>query len=736
MIQVLYVATLFQSALLLFWIQPLAGKALLPGVGGSAMVWQTSLAFFQFTLLAGYTYAHWHARSGRMKIQGWVHILLVLMACAALPLSSGLMAPGSEAPTDTLPLMVWTTLLKGLGIPLLVLSCHSPLLQWWWSRGRHPGSGDPYYLYAASNCGSLTGLFLFPILLEPVMDMERQLWLWRALFVLTGVMALICRYWLPLKPILSGAAETPPHGGSPGKPSKRKSAFWLFHSFLPCGLMLAVTGYLTHHLVNMPLFGAMPLGLFLLAYILAFQNKKALKASFWNRFMLGASCLLCMTRLADATHPVWLVTSIHLATLFSACMVLHTRMAVSRPPTRWLTQYYFIMALGGVMAGLLQVFVFPLIFDRYWEYPILLGLAAWTCALPRPAASFKKPLSHNYLPLLWILLPALAALGVRSMIPTGLNPQDGVTIAWKAGLPTLLLWWVMKGNQRIGVTALCMLFAIAEGSERANHTPLIHARNHFGTFELVLERTSKRRLFFHGNTLHGSQSTDPQRQALPLNYYHQSGPLRRIFKQFEASDARPHVGVIGLGVGAIAAYARPHESWTFFEIDRDIIQMAKDTRYFTYLAQIPNSQLRITEGDARIKLQEEADATFGLLILDAFSADSIPMHLMTVEALDDYLKKLGPNGILAWHLSNRYLNLENVVARLAQARGLHAVGWRDEHEDPVQGRDPSYWVVMVREKSHLGKLLRDDRFTSPDPGKATEAPWTDQQSSLWQAIHW
>ncbi|MBI5774952.1 MAG: fused MFS/spermidine synthase [Verrucomicrobia bacterium] len=744
----LFAATLFTSATLLFWVQPLVAKLLLPWLGGSPSVWNTCMVFFQALLLAGYAWAHWAGRALGPRGQAALQITLLALAGLALPFAVSEDALQS-LPRDSSP-VPWLlgNLALMAGLPFFVLSTLAPLLQKWFAGTAHPAAREPYFLYAASNVGSFVALLSYPVLVEPHWPLLEQSRLWRlGYFVLVGLCALcavVC--WRTSVSSLSsnktededekdartaeGRIQSPP--SSPVTWPQR--ARWIFYALVPSSLMLGVTTYLTTDIAAVPLLWVIPLALYLLTFVLVFARKNFLPLPLVARALPIAALTLVFVMLADVKQPPGLLVGLHLALLFIAALVSHGCLAAARPDAAHLTDFYLCMSLGGALGGLFNALAAPLLFDAVVEYPLAILLAC--LVRPAPEDAQNSPRAR----LLDFILPAglgvlTAALAV--IVPRFILEPYQLCMALIFGLPLLVgFLWVRRP----------LRFALALGAVMlgGNAYTLIHGRtlhterNFFGTLRVARDPDGLFRRLYHGTTVHGLQFLDPARQGEPLAYYHRRGPLGNVFELSAARLAAQNLGVIGLGGGAMACYAQPGQRWDFYEIDPAVVRIARDTNYFTYLHRSPPGAVNIILGDARMRLREAPDGRYALFVVDAFSSDVIPMHLLTREAVQLYFSKLKPGGFLAMNISSRNLELAEVVGGIAKSLGLFGLNWFDdvtETSGPNHGKYASHWVVLARDPAHLGELLRDGRWR-PLPTSAAAKVWTDDFSDILSAFRW
>ncbi len=731
--QAAFSATLFVSAALLFLVEPLFARMALPLLGGSAAVWTTCLVFFQVTLLIGYAYAH-----GLVKLLGrrWqiaVHAAVLIGALAVLPVH---VPSGWTSPLQSHP-VVWLLrlLCVAVGLPFFALSAATPLLQAWFARSGHPSSADPYFLYAASNSGSLLGLLVYPLVLEPLMRLgdQSRLWTWCYgcfLLLVAGCILLVWR--MPYQS--SASAGTPLEmenedlsAGHAENLTPRRRLGWVALAFVPSSLMLGVTTSLTTDIPAIPLFWILPLALYLLSFVLSFA-RRPLFPYLWLRRRLPFLILAAAIPIAlKSVLPLIVLLPIDLLTLFAVAMVFHGEVARSRPPAQHLTEFYLLVSLGGVLGGVFNALLAPEIFSTVMEFPVALVLAAMLC--PAKGGGEDTPRARN----LDYLLPA--ALGLAVAAATLELQAKGVAPGRLYNLlifgPAAIFCLRFGARTRrfgLGVAALILASQVYAGP--FGHV-LHRERSFFGVYRVSDDAGINCHVLFHGGTVHGVQSLDPARACEPLAYYSHSGPIGQVFEAFQRSPVENNVAIIGLGAGVMAVYRQPHQNFTFYEIDPAVLRIAQNPRYFTYLSGC-GSSARVVLGDARLSLRSAPPHSYGLMVLDAFSGDSIPTHLLTREALAIYLGKLAPYGVLAFHISNRYLDLHGVLADLARDEGLTCLANDDTNvseDETREGKSPSSWVVMARQADVLAALRSDSRWRVL-PATPGSRAWTDDFSNI------
>jgi hypothetical protein len=816
-----FTLTLTVSAALLFWVQPMFARMALPLLGGTPAVWNTCVVFFQAALLAGYAYSHLTPAYLGVRRQAVLQLVLVALPLLVLPIA---VPEGLGRRPDYVHPALWllALLLVGVGLPFFVVSTTAPLLQRWFAATGHPAAGDPYFLYAASNFGSMVGLLSYPFLLEQYLPLEGQTFLWMYVYwVLAGLVA-ACAVGVWAAPpraqpsgapaeVLSGEKARPepavkaavaggassaataikkgkvrpafrrdpvrPHEDAPPRPetiTRGRRLLWVLLAFVPSSLMLSVTTYLTTDVAPIPLLWVIPLALYLLTFILAFARRRSVPLAAVNRTMPLVVLMVTVVLLSEATEPIWLLLLVHLLALFWIALLCHGTLARLRPDPRHLTEFYFWLSLGGVLGGMFNALVAPVAFSAITEYPLVLVLA---CLLrgpagtkppePIPAASRLQLNLFGYrtvdrsdllLPLAVGVLTAILVLAARS---TGVQAGP-ISLAVMFALPAIICYTFQARPLRFGLAigALLLASSLYPG---VHGRVLYRARNFFGVHKVVLVEEAGRKYhrLIHGNTIHGQQSLDPDLRGEPLAYFHKRGPVGRLFHVLDTTVpalgtstvgllgaplgqgpllAAPglttrhplrDVGVVGLGAGSLAAYAQPGQRWTFFEIDPEVIYLARDSGYFTFLRDCRAETLDLVEGDARLMLDRPGDR-YDLLVIDAFSSDALPVHLFTREALRVYLARLNEKGILAFHISNRYLDMARVLGELARDAGLVCLRRTTDRDDPGEGLFASEWVVMGRPAGPVGELAHAGWQRLP--GGAGAPLWTDDHTNIFTLL--
>jgi hypothetical protein len=669
----IYAAAIFLSSFLLFLVQPLIARQILPWFGGTAAVWTTCMLFFQSLLLAGYAYAHAANTKLGPRSQAAVHTVLLALALATLPIAPGeSWKPLGTAEPITAILLVLTAT---VGLPYLLLASTSPLLQAWFARAR-PGA-DPYRLFAVSNLASLLALVGYPLVVEPYFGNREQVVWWSVLF---AIFAVVCAGLAWFVSSGSSSAGNPQDAEATPPPDRSDYLLWLALSATGSVLLLAVTNHVTQNVAAIPLLWLAPLTLYLLTFILAFEGRGLYRVEIlWSlvlAWLAGMAWLLVDTRFQ---FDLWMQIGMFLSGLFVGCLFCHGELYRARPAARHLTAFYLTVSAGGALGGLLVAVVAPLVFNAYFE----LGLA----------------------------LVALAVLAAVRFAPVN-------RLARWASLAVLL------------AVSACAAY---DGSHFLKDVR-VSERNFYGVVRVKEygapgDSYYLRRLV-HGVIMHGEQYMEGERRHEPTTYYL---PSSGIGLAIAAAQARGpvKVGVIGLGTGTLAAYGREGDAFRFYDINPKVEEIAR--RLFFYLSD-SKARVDVVLGDARLNLEREPDQGFDVLAVDAFSSDAIPVHLITREALALYQRHMNARGVIAFHVSNRFLDLPPVVGRLAREQGLAVTLVSDEGKDADDDRTKTDWVLIARDPAALqAKPIRDAAPAPPaeHPGWRT---WTDDYSNLVQIL--
>jgi len=732
----LWAAAVFIGSGLLFVVQPMVAKMLLPRVGGAPSTWTTCILFFQAALLGGYLYAHW-AGQRRSRARLAVHVALLLLPLGMLPIAAASGKPGTGAFAPTL--WILRVLALTIGPSFFVLAAGTPLLQKWLAESGLSGSRDPYVLYAASNAGSLIALAAYPFVIEPHLGLGQQATCWAGGYTLYVLLALSCAAWwwrASASPGASVTAAAEPADAPESEP--RPWAMWMALAAAPSSLMLGLTSLLTADVAGVPFLWVMPLALYLLTFVLAFR-RWAGSSRQWARWLPHGVVVFMLLWMIKATEPLSFILLAYLATLFVVAMACHTELARRRPAPRDLTAYYAWIGAGGVLGGAFNALIAPVVFRSYVEVPLAVGLA---CLLvPARDDSDDGFRWSDAVLAAAVGLVTVALVRVGDLVGSTGRTRDVLTLA----LPVLATFVLSRRRYRFALTFTAVLLAGTLDTSLRGRIELA-ARSFYGVHRVTRDDHgdvgAAYRKLYHGTTIHGVQRVDPTTGAAlrprePLSYYAAESPIGRFFRSFP-DDSRPRrVGIVGLGAGSLLAYAEPGEQWTIYEIDPLVKRIAEDDRLFSYLpeARKRGVSVEVVLGDARISLaagSEELD----VLVLDAFTSAAIPVHLLTREALDLYASRLSPSGVAAFHVSNRHLDLAPVLQDTAEDLGLASTV--DVEPDPPAGGSAyvmgSTWVFLARYTDALrARSVPEIVWLTPRQRKRV---WTDDRSDLWSSFRW
>lgn len=744
----LFTMTMFVSATLLFLVQPMFARMILPLLGGSPSVWNTAVVFYQTVLLIGYLTAHVMTTWLSVRRQIVLYGILLLLPLLVLPIG---VPTGWVPPAEANPIPWLLALLSlAVGIPFFVVSTSSPMIQRWFSHTRHPSAHDPYFLYAASNVGSILGLLIYPFALERFLRVYEQSWLWFGGYGLYVVLMGACGIlvWRTASNKTSQPAtrlHARPETHEEPLSWKRRGQ-WVMWAIVPSSLMLSVTTYLSTNIASIPLFWVIPLTIYLVTFVLVFASKPIIPHWIMIRALPIILLPLIIVILVQATDPIWLLFPLHLIAFFIIAMACHGALANDRPPPHHLTEFYMWVSIGGAIGGVFNALLAPALFTRVIEYPLMLALVAFFALRPSHNQTSPSPAQQQVSQHWWhsrkldivapLVLAAVIATLVVGVQMSNVQPQP-LRLALIFGLPVLMCFSFSRRPVRfgLGVTAIVLVGMTLYNPTRGD---VVHLeRSFFGVHKVLRDDERGYMMLVHGTTLHGVQSLDPERAGESLSYYHPTGPIGQVLETLQGREGFDQIAVVGLGVGSLACYRQDGQEWTYYEIDPLVEKIARDPRFFTYLETCA-PDMNIVLGDARLSLAQAAHQQYDLIVLDAYSSDAIPLHLITREAFDLYLDKLSPDGILAFHISNRYLDLKPVLAALSHDLGLVCLFQNDmsiSEEEASQGKNASQWVVIARSAAHLDPLTTDSRWNRLE-SQPQQAVWTDDFASIFDVLEW
>jgi hypothetical protein len=733
LVLLVYTAAIFVSALLLFSVQPLFTKMVLPRLGGSPAVWSVAMVFFQSLLLAGYAYAHFLMRVRNRGIPVAVHLVLLIAAMATLPLS--IASSWGEPPTSAYAFWLLGLFAVSIGLPFFALAANNPLLQAWFVRTGHPAGPDPYFLYASSNIGSFLALLSYPVLLEPMFTLRTQNLMWTGGYGLLILLIAGCGALLLRSKALAVADRDTEETATPG-PSWALRARWIFLAAVPSGLLIAVTAHISTDVAAAPLLWVLPLSLYLLTWVLVFQSRPLLPHKWMLRLQPIAISGVIVLLAIGGEQNLLLTLGGHQVCFFFIAMACHGELARTRPAAKYLTGFYVALSFGGMVGGLFAGLIAPFAFSWVAEYPILLALAT----LCRPTEDERWPAWSRWY---W---PFLAALAIALIVPA--TREGNITTwlenhrVWVAGsvgvLAGLIALGLNAGRWKIFATAVLALVLIR--LYPSDDGRVVTARSFFGVHKIVVTPSGQYHVLMHGTTIHGAQKflnddgSPVEGRPEPISYYHKDGGIGRAISAIRDRKGAPlRVAVIGVGAGTLTCAAEHGETWKFFDIDQTMVDTAKDPKYFTYIQNCA-PDVKPVIGDARLTFAKEPDGVYDLIIVDAYSSDAIPIHLATEEAMGIYKSKLAPQGAVVMHVSNRHLELESVVVGIADANDLKSWVYNED-----SGRDDEYIfatdvVVSAREEADVGELASSDKWTETEPTEGQRV-WTDDYSNILGAVY-
>ena len=674
------------------------------------------MVFFQAALLLGYAYAHFGSKWLGARTHAIVHLVLLAVSFLVfLPFAVKTGFNPSKSGLDP-SLTLLSFLALTVGLPHTLLSAGAPLVQRWFSQ---QNLGSPYHLYAASNFGSLLALISYPFLIDGNLSVNQQSEYWK-----WGFGGLILCLAAVSVPLLSAKSMVQEVEDSPA-PTTNQKLRWVFLSAVPASLLMGVTSHLQTNLASIPLLWVIPLSLYLLTFIFAFARKRMLGSEKLGRYAAMMVAPLTLVMILEASEPFLILAGFHLLVFFLCAWMAHTELAETTPGEKHVTEFYLWMSLGGVLGGAFTALVAPQIFHQIFEYPI--ALVALLALRWKPGAPAMVKRDWIWLSLvLAVSASAMAISQVLKMPPS--NVRTGLTI----GLPAILCFFLLERPMRYAFS-IAGLFILAWAFRLSAPGNILSTDRSFFGVHRVTQNLPFRNLI-HGTTIHGRQNIEPGKSNEPLTYYHRTGPIGVTIEALQQENAAQEVGLVGLGVGSLAAYAKPGDRYTFFEIDPTVIRLAQDPKLFTYLRDCEGS-LAFVEGDARLSLQSQDDQKFDLLAIDAFSSDAIPVHLLTVEALEMYIQKVKPEGVVAVHISNRFLELAPIVAGACEMKGWSGIYFSDTELFDVQrdeGKTASQWFLVARSDAAFRSLNRDVRWQKLSQISKKE-PWTDQRSNVLEA---
>ena len=721
----LYAGTLFVSALLLFAVQPMFTKMVLPYLGGAPAVWSVAMVFFQGALLAGYGYAHLLARTltpGRAAI---VH--LIVLAGAAMTLPIGIVAGFGNPPSSGIELWLVALFAASIGLPFVALSASAPLLQSWFALSGHPQAKNPYVLYAASNLGSFAALLFYPFLLEPLVSLRGQARLWSTGFAVLAVLIALAGLFVSRVAVVPAA----PAVAAP-KPGMAERLGWMALAAIPSGLVIAVTAHITTDVAAAPFLWVVPLALYLLTFVALFRERPWVRHKTIIKLVPFVVAALAISVLGS-DKVFWLATiALNLMGFLMLAMLCHGELYGRRPAPARLTEFYLWVSVGGVLGGIFAGLLAPHLFSSTYEYPILIAVAL--LMLPGTFTQGREGFLREAGPAL-----ALAALVAAPRFLFDVQLPESANVPFQIGLVALAGLMLLYRQRPARLFSLVVLAFVVTGVWQPGLARIKNARSFFGVHKVLETADGRYRLLFHGTTIHGAEKIREVNgvpvtgRPEPIAYYYRGGPIVDAIEAARSAQGRLRtVAAVGLGTGSLACHIRNGERWTFFEIDPEVVRLARNPKLFRFITECA-PRLPVVLGDARLTLASSRER-YNLIVLDAFSSDAIPVHLLTREAFAGYLARLSPHGMIVVHISNRHLELARVVGAVAKAEGLVALVKQDDQANQVQSdfRANAHVAVLARTTANLRSLAQKPGWKRIDPGQVIA--WTDDYSDILSAI--
>jgi hypothetical protein len=757
-----YAITIFTGAFLLFQVEPLLARYILPWFGGTSAVWITCMLFFQLLLVFGYEYSHLIVTRLPPRRQVIVHVAIVsacvlLMAMLALIWRSPITPDPSWKPLnpDFPVVKIFILLLVSIGLPFFILSTTGPLLQAWFARSRKGAS--PYRLYALSNLGSLLALVTYPFVVEPALTLKAQATVWSLLFVGFALGVILCARSFGDIPLSDDTGRAESDDRSVAIPTRSTRVLWIAVAAIASVMLLATTNQLCQQVAPVPFLWVLPLSLYLLSFVICFDNQRWYRRDIFHP-ALGVTTFAALVVLCSPQASIIVQVVSYLALLFAICMVCHGELVRLKPPERYLTSFYLTVSIGGALGGIFVVAIAPWLFTGYWEF----HLAIWASMLMLVIVLMRDPESwiHERRPVVAmtllsgaIVLPQLIGanytvatihLAAPHLVPGFIAVGLMSAVAFQKNSHLVRRWpgSIVQACAVVGLLVVGGVLIVNIEGNRAN--TLIASRNFYGTLAVysVDSQNAEGHYYMlrHGQIIHGEQYSAADKRNLPTTYY---GPdsgiglvMRNQPRRFAADprDRTLRVGAIGLGVGTIAAYGEAGDYIRFYEINPAVIRIATDENsYFSYLRD-SRAKVDVVPGDARLSMERELangnPQALDVLVLDAFAGDAIPVHLLTIEAFAIYLRELTPDGVLAIHVTNRYLDLQPVIREVANHFGLTAARVHQPGGSLVK---PSDWIILARNNAVLDRPELTSKLQPLDSGKRVRL-WTDDYSNLFQIL--
>jgi spermidine synthase len=721
---VTYTAAIFVSAALLFAVQPLFAKMVLPKLGGTPAVWSVAMVFFQAMLLAGYAYAHALTRLVPGRVSVAVHLVVMVVAVFALPL--GIAAGWGRPPAAGQEFWLLGLFAASIGLPFFALSANGPLLQAWFARTGHPQAKDPYFLYAASNVGSFLALLAYPFAIEPFTRLPQQTMGWTVGFYALILLIALCGVFL----LRSRDALPDIATDDAAPPTFRDALIWIALAAVPSALLIAITAHISTDVAAAPFLWVVPLALYLATFVIAFQSRPILPHRFVTFIAPLAVIMLVVSLALGAADQIVVLIALNLVGFFVLALMCHGELARRRPPARYLTSFYLYLSLGGVIGGIFAGLIAQHLFSWVAEYPLLIILAA----LCRPGLAWPRSKLEI---VTWVLIIAGAAFALFASYVWRYEFTESAFNLWVAALLVLAFGFSHYVLTFAGLIAASLMFVVLFGADAGKRD---FVRSFFGVHKVMESDAGQFRILKHGTIEHGAQRIrHPDGRPVtgrptPITYYHDLSPMAQGLVAAREKRGGPiNVAVVGLGTGTLACQMKPGDQLTYYEIDPTVVQIAKDTRRFTFLSECaPDAKIVI--GDARLTLADSPDGQYDILIIDAFSSDAIPTHLLTKEAMAIFKDKIKPDGMILMHISNKHMTLAPVVAGVAEANDLVSrAGDSDEGYDDENHIFGSLVVAVARRDEDFGSLAKNEKWVEQEADE-DQWVWTDDYSNVIGAI--
>jgi len=715
----------------------------LPHFGGTPAVWNTCMVFFQAILLAGYAYVHGSVKWFGVRRQAGFHLVLLLVPLLVLPITLNTESVPTELDNPVFWLLL--QLLLGVGLPFFAVSTSAPLLQMWFTKTGHTSAKDPYFLYAASNLGSMIALLGYPILVEPTFALDAQGLMWKYGYMILVALTACCAIlmWRASRSDQSSEAAqvSASDGGSEqGRTDETLGVWrqfrWIILAFVPSSLMLGVTTHVTTEIAPVPLLWVVPLAIYLFTFVLVFAKHQILPHAWVIKavpFIIVPTALMTV----QSEDPLGMLPlTLHMLAFFLVSMACHGEMAADRPGTDKLTWFYLLMSVGGVLGGIVNSIVSPLVFDTLVEYPLVMVIA---CVVLATKPNFRRMNSRTGLD---VGLAVVGGAAVSAMLFYLLANKLWVGYRpnfWTVVVPAFICWFCLGRPSRFALMFASVLAATMISYEMSADQTLYAGRNFYGTKRVFVDPENTMHSFLHGATIHGKQATSPERADVPRMYFHPDGPVGDVFDLINRRPGRKEIAVIGLGVGAMASplYAKNTNHFTFYEIDPEVERIARNPEYFTFLERCATKP-EVVLGDGRLTLANAPDGHYDAIFLDAFSSDAVPTHLLTREAISLYASKLRPRGILIFNVTNRFLDLAPLLAGLADDAGFAFLVRDDVVTLKVARRTArcsSKFVVMGQRMQDI-QSLQSARQWKPAESRDDYPVWTDKYTNVFSVLDW